>query len=132
MAQGVADERICCRYGQTNCFVGVGITYGLYEAADGESLYLITHRSARNMAFQDLLLKRGEISKVAEVKGADLVGTRITAPASVYGEVYVLPMDGVSATKVSTAISYDPCCACIAGKRCGQTLSEMSCYRLVP
>ena len=69
------------------------------------------------MAFQDTLLKRGEISKVAEIKGADLVGTRITAPASVYEEVYVLPMDGVSATKVSYSELYGSHCAGIAGKR---------------
>jgi leucyl-tRNA synthetase len=95
-------------YGQTCCFVGTGITYGLFEAKDGESLYLITERSARNMAFQDTLLERGKFSKVAEVKGSDLVGTRIKAPTSIHEEVYVLPMDGVSATKGTGVVTCVP------------------------
>ena len=95
-------------YGQTCCFVGTGITYGLFEAKDGKSLYLITERSARNMAFQDALLERGQVSKVADVKGSDLVGTRIKAPTSVHEEVYVLPMDGVSATKGTGVVTCVP------------------------
>lgn len=87
-------------YGQTNCYVGTGITYGLYEAAGGDSYYLVTERAARNMAFQDTLVERGKYEKVAQIKGSDLVGTKIKAPFSVYDEVYVLPMDGVLASKV--------------------------------
>lgn len=89
-------------YGQTNCFVGTGINYGIYEAKGGQSLFLITERAARNMAFQDVLLEKGKWSKIADIKGSSLVGCRIKAPLSVYGEVYVLPMEGVLATKVGS------------------------------
>ena len=87
-------------YGQTNCYVGTNITYGIYAAAGGGSYYLVTERAARNMAFQDQLLERGKYDKVADVKGSSLIGTKIKAPNGVNPEVYVLPMDGVLANKV--------------------------------
>ena len=92
---------IPCRYGQTNCFVGPTITYGLFEASDTE-LFLVTDRAARNMAFQGTFDRpRGVFDKVVEMKGADLIGTKVKPPFGLAAEVYVLPMEGVLATKVS-------------------------------
>jgi leucyl-tRNA synthetase len=65
-------------------------------------LYLITPRAARNMAFQGLLRLADKVDGcVGEVKGSELIGCKVHAPNAVLNEVYVLPMDSVSATKVS-------------------------------
>lgn len=87
------------RYGQTNCFVGTALKYGLFAINDTE-VYLCTYRAARNMAFQGISVPRGEVNQIAEVEGAKIVGTRIKAPFAIHPEVYVLPMDNVLATKV--------------------------------
>lgn len=92
------------RYGQTNCFVGPTLTYGIFEASDTE-LYLITARSARNMAYQGIFdRERGVYNSLVEVVGSSIVGTKVAPPFGIAKEVYVLPMDGVLATKVSQSL----------------------------
>ena len=51
-----------------------------------------------------------------EVRGADLIGTKIKAPFAIHPEVYVLPMGSVLATKVHCIHSY----------------SEIHSYALIP
>jgi leucyl-tRNA synthetase len=88
------------RYGQTNCFVGPTLKYGIFDA--GEDLFLITDRAARNMAFQGTFPHpRGVYPKVVDVTGAEVIGTKVCPPFGLVKEVYVLPMEGVLATKVS-------------------------------
>lgn len=94
-------------YGQTNCFVGPKITYGLYQAKDGE-VFLCSARSARNMAWQDLFETRGVVKKVGEIKGSALIGTLVNAPNSVYGSVRILPMDTVLANKGTGVVTSVP------------------------
>lgn len=54
------------------------------------------------MAYQGLLREGDKVvGCLGEMKGSELVGTRVNAPNAVHKEVYVLPMDSVSATKVS-------------------------------
>lgn len=54
------------------------------------------------MAFQGLLRLADKVDGcVGEVKGSELIGCKVHAPNAVLNEVYVLPMDSVSATKVS-------------------------------
>ncbi len=92
-------------YGQTACFVGPPITYGVFEVNETEA-FIVTERAARNMSYQGTFAgERGQVVKLTEVKGADLVGSRVTAPGSLVPEVYVLPMDGVSATKVGAGVT---------------------------
>ena len=86
-------------YGQTNCFVGTGITYGVFTVNDKE-VFVCTYRAARNMAFQGITAVRGQINQLTEIEGTLLVGTKINAPFSINPEVYVLPMENVLATKV--------------------------------
>ena len=74
------------RYGQTNCFVGTQISYGIFAANDKEA-YVCTSRAARNMAFQGIFAKAGQVEQLAEVPGTALVGTRITAPFSLIPEI---------------------------------------------
>ena len=87
------------RYGQTNCFVGTQIKYGVFAANDKEA-YVCTMRAARNMAFQGIFSVRGQINQLAEIDGSKIVGSKISAPFSINPEVYVLPMENVLATKV--------------------------------
>lgn len=93
-------------YGQTNCFVGPDLKYGIYQVNDNEA-YLCTERAARNMSQQKLFAST-EIIKLADIKGAPIVGTKIHAPMSVYPAVYVLPMDTVLATKGTGVVTSVP------------------------
>ena len=92
------------RYGQTNCFIGTSIKYGLFAVNDKEA-FVCTLRAARNMAFQGTITPHGHIEQLAELDGAKIVGTKIKAPYAINPEVYVLPMDNVLATKVCIAQS---------------------------
>lgn len=56
------------------------------------------------MAFQGIMSVRGQVHQLLEVDGSALVGTKIKAPLSVNPEVYVLPMDNVLPTKVSSVL----------------------------
>jgi leucyl-tRNA synthetase len=55
-------------YGQTNCYILPTGKYGAYEGKNGE-VYIISERSALNMAYQDLLKEDRKIEKIAEVVG---------------------------------------------------------------
>jgi len=79
--------------------VGVTLDYGLFPANETD-VYLCTYRAARNMAFQEIILPRDDPTKIASLKGSQIIGTRVKAPFSINPEVYVLPMDGVLASKV--------------------------------
>lgn len=95
-------------YGQTCCFVGPKITYGLYEVSKN-IYYVVTHRAARNMAHQGIFAKEGEIKKAAEIQGSDIVGTLVNAPLSIHTKgVRVLPMDTVLPTKGTGVVTSVP------------------------
>ncbi|GJJ71844.1 leucyl-tRNA synthetase [Entomortierella parvispora] len=95
-------------YGQTNCFVGVDIKYGIFKSHKSDELFLMTERAARNMAFQNLSPSNGEVVKVADLVGRQLVGSQVKAPLSTFASVYVLPMDGVLATKGTGVVTSVP------------------------
>jgi len=95
-------------YGQTCCFVGPKITYGIYKAGPNE-YYFISERAARNMSFQSIFPAWGEFPKVADVQGSDVVGTLVHAPLSVHKEgVRILPMETVKATKGTGVVTSVP------------------------
>lgn len=89
-------------YGQTNCFVSPQLTYGMFAINDQEA-FVCTYRSALNMAFQGVSPEKGKVEQLLEISGKDLIGTKVGAPFGLVnnGEVYVLPMESVLATKVS-------------------------------
>ena len=61
------------------------------------------------MAFQSAFDRpRGEVKKVADVKGSDLVGSKVRPAFGQVDEVYVLPMDGVLATKGTGVVTSVP------------------------
>ena len=95
-------------YGQTCCFIGPKINYGIFKANE-KDYYLVTERAARNMAYQGIFAKEGSIEKVADVLGSDLVGTLVTAPLSVHTDgVRVLPMETVLPTKGTGVVTSVP------------------------
>lgn len=96
-------------YGQTCCFVGPNVDYGIYEMKKGEEYYFISHRAARNMAFQSIFPEWGVFPKVADLKGSEVVGTFVNAPLSIHKEgVYILPMDSVKPTKGTGVVTCVP------------------------
>lgn len=94
-------------YGQTCCFVGPKIPYGIFKVADNE-YYFISERAARNMAFQGIFPKWGEFPQVAELQGSDVVGTVVNAPLAVHKEVRILPMESVKASKGTGVVTSVP------------------------
>ncbi|KAL1720389.1 hypothetical protein EV715DRAFT_262713 [Schizophyllum commune] len=94
-------------YGQTNCFVGTQITYGVFAANDKET-YVCTDRAARNMAHQGIFTPHGQVNKLAEIRGSKIVGSKIKAPFAVNPEVYVLPMENVLPTKGTGVVTSVP------------------------
>ncbi|KAK5131505.1 hypothetical protein LTR08_000899 [Meristemomyces frigidus] len=96
-------------YGQTCCFVGPNITYGIYEAVAGKEYYFISDRAARNMAYQGHMPAWGVYPKIAELLGADVVGTLVHAPLSAQkGGVRILPMESVKASKGTGVVTSVP------------------------
>jgi len=95
-------------YGQTCCFVGPDLTYGVYKVSES-IYYVVTDRAARNMAFQGAFPEEGVCDKIMEVQGSDLLGTRVHAPLSVHQSgVRVLPMGTVIATKGTGIVTCVP------------------------
>ncbi|KAG6354707.1 hypothetical protein INS49_004725 [Diaporthe citri] len=96
-------------YGQTSCYVGPKLVYGIYQASDND-YYVMTDRAARNMSFQGKLKEDGvtPISK-AELKGSDCIGTLVHAPLSLHKDgVRILPMDTVLETKGTGVVTSVP------------------------
>lgn len=95
-------------YGQTCCFVGPKLDYGLYQVNDKE-VFLSGERAIRNMAFQGIFPERGVYKSIAELKGQALIGTLVNAPLSVHTSgVRVLPMETVLATKGTGVVTSVP------------------------
>jgi leucyl-tRNA synthetase len=94
-------------YGQTCCFVGPTLTYGVFKASEKE-YYVITDRAAKNMAYQGIFAQEGVIVKAADIKGSDMIGSLVNAPLSFHPQVRVLPMDTVLATKGTGVVTSVP------------------------
>lgn len=94
-------------YGQTCCFVSPKINYGIFHAVDNE-YYICTERAFKNMCFQDLTPTRGVYDAEATISGADLIGSKINAPLSVYPELRVLPMDTILPSKGTGVVTSVP------------------------
>lgn len=95
-------------YGQTCCFVGPSVSYGLFKMSDNE-YYFVSHRAARNMAFQNISTEWGNFPEVATFKGSDVIGTLVTAPLSVHKDgVRILPMESVKPTKGTGVVTCVP------------------------
>ena len=85
-------------YGQTNLFVSPDISYGIFQVSE-TVLYLATDRSARNMAYQGILPQWGEVKRVTEITGSDLIGSAVRAPLAATEVIHLLPMGTIKETK---------------------------------
>ncbi|KAI9677845.1 MAG: cytosolic leucyl tRNA synthetase [Trizodia sp. TS-e1964] len=95
-------------YGQTCCFVGPTIEYGVFKVSESE-YYVITERAARNMAFQGVFSETGVYKKLVDIPGSSLIGTLVNAPLSVHHQgVRILPMETVKATKGTGVVTSVP------------------------
>lgn len=95
-------------YGQTCCFVGPKINYGVFKVSEKE-YYVITERAARNMAYQGIFPTNGVYEKVADLLGSACVGTLVNAPLSVHKDgVRILPMESVLPTKGTGVVTSVP------------------------
>lgn len=102
-------------YGQTCCFVGPKINYGVFKVSETE-YYIMTRRAAWNMAFQGTFFSSDnfprdadELSPVVEFTGSAVVGTLVSAPLSVHTKgVRILPMESVLPTKGTGVVTCVP------------------------
>lgn len=102
-------------YGQTCCFVGPKINYGIFKVSENE-YYVVTKRSAWNMAFQGTFFKSedfprsaDQLSPILELPGSSVVGTLVSAPLSVHTQgVRILPMETVLPTKGTGVVTSVP------------------------
>ncbi len=95
-------------YGQTCCFVAPTIDYGIFKASQTE-YHIVTDRAARNIAYQGIFNTYGEIRKVAEIQGSQLVGCLVNAPLSLHKNgVRVLPMETISPSKGTGVVTSVP------------------------
>ncbi|KAL1875957.1 hypothetical protein VTK73DRAFT_9668 [Phialemonium thermophilum] len=96
-------------YGQTCCFVGPKVPYGIFKFSSSANEYIIaTDHAARNMAFQNLGSEWGVVPKVAEVMGSEFIGTLVEAPLSVHREIRILPMESLKPTKGTGVVTCVP------------------------
>lgn len=94
-------------YGQNCCFVGPTISYGIFKV--GNEYFFCSDRAARNMAYQNIIPQWGVVEKVAELQGADVVGTLVHAPLSIYKDgIRILPMETVKASKGTGVVTCVP------------------------
>lgn len=102
-------------YGQTCCFVGPKINYGVFRISENE-YYVVTKRAAWNMAFQGrsfkfdkILRDESELPAVLELFGSDVVGTLVNAPLSIHKQgVRILPMESVLPSKGTGVVTSVP------------------------
>ncbi|RMZ71550.1 hypothetical protein GMOD_00006675 [Pyrenophora seminiperda CCB06] len=94
-------------YGQTCCFVGPKIKYGVFKIKNNE-YFVMTDRAALNMSYQGVFPESGIVDKVAEVIGSTFVGTLVNAPLSIHKEVRILPMESVLPTKGTGVVTCVP------------------------
>jgi leucyl-tRNA synthetase len=102
-------------YGQTCCFVGPKISYGVFKVSENE-YYVVTKRAAWNMAFQGTFFKgedfardASQLQPVLEFTGAEVVGTLVNAPLSIHKEgVRILPMESVLPSKGTGVVTSVP------------------------
>ncbi|VDM17183.1 unnamed protein product [Hydatigera taeniaeformis] len=98
-------------YGQTNCWLHPTIEYAVVRSKLFSSLFILTHRAALNMAYQDLLDPEhpGSVDTLTTLTGEELFGLRLKAPLSVYEDgIYTLPMLSISSTKGTGVVASVP------------------------
>ncbi|KAK4758384.1 hypothetical protein SAY87_019685 [Trapa incisa] len=78
-------------YGQTNAWVLPEGKYGAFEINDTE-VFILSHRAARNLAYQRFSKIPEKPSCLLELTGYDLIGLPLKSPLSLNEIIYALPM----------------------------------------
>ncbi|KAM3348461.1 hypothetical protein ACQJBY_022002 [Aegilops geniculata] len=78
-------------YGQTNCWVLPDGNYGAFEINETD-VFIVTARSALNLAYQHLSRVPEKPTCLAELTGNDLIGLPLKSPLSFNEIIYALPM----------------------------------------
>ncbi|KKK22933.1 hypothetical protein P175DRAFT_0464784 [Aspergillus ochraceoroseus IBT 24754] len=102
-------------YGQTCCFLGPKVEYGIFKVKEKE-YYICTKRGAWNMAFQGTFFDsehfpktQDQLPTVLTAPGSAFIGTLVNAPLSFHTEgVRILPMESVSASKGTGVVTSVP------------------------
>lgn len=94
-------------YGQTNCWLGPDLMYVAVETKAGE-VVVCTRRAAKNMAYQGMLKFENEVKPILELKGHELMGTKLAAPLTSYKTIYTLPMLTVKEEKGTGVVTSVP------------------------
>jgi len=94
-------------YGQTNCFLLPEGDYGAYELKNGD-VFVISQRSALNMAHQDYMKDWGKCEALVTMKGQALLGLGLKAPLAQYETVYTLPLLTISMGKGTGVVTSVP------------------------
>ncbi|OEL26327.1 Leucine--tRNA ligase, cytoplasmic [Dichanthelium oligosanthes] len=94
-------------YGQTNCWVQPDRNYGAFEVNDID-VFILTARSARNLAYQMLSKVPEKPTCLAELCGRDLIGLQLKSPLAFNEIVYVLPMQNISTDKGTGIVTRVP------------------------
>jgi len=96
-------------YGQTNCFLLPDGEYGAFEIPSTGEVFICSHRSARNMSYQDpFVATQGDIRCIATVTGRELIGLPVKAPKTSYDKVYTLPLLTISMNKGTGVVTSVP------------------------
>ncbi|CAJ1381610.1 unnamed protein product [Effrenium voratum] len=93
--------------GQTNCWILPAGQYGCFEAPNKE-IFVTSHRAARNMSFQDILMPWGKPKCIMEVSGQELMGKKVKAPTAKYEYVHVLPLPTIKMDKGTGIVTSVP------------------------
>lgn len=94
-------------YGQTNCFILPEGNYGLY-AMKNDEFFVMSHRAAKNFAFQEMTLEDTKYPCLASVVGQDIIGKRLKSPLAPFEFVYALPMPTILMTKGTGIVTSVP------------------------
>eukprot|EP00434_Breviolum_minutum_P033035 symbB.v1.2.029227.t1/scaffold3174.1/size61966/3 len=93
--------------GQTNCWILPSGQYGCFEAPENQ-VYVTSHRAARNMSFQDILMPWGKPKCVMEISGQELLGKKVVAPTTKYKYVHILPLPTIKMDKGTGVVTSVP------------------------
>ena len=94
-------------YGQTNCYILPNGEYGLYEMKNNE-LFVCCENCAINLSYQDKTKEERVFNALVKIKGSELIGCKISAPLSIYKEVYLFPMESISIDKGTGIVTSVP------------------------
>lgn len=94
-------------YGQTNLWLKPDMIYIAFWLTNDE-VGICSQRAARNMSYQDLTPKNGQIDIITELKGEDLLGLPLESPLAKNKVIYSLPMMTIKDDKGTGVVTSVP------------------------